>query len=310
MEDVPVDLRQLECFFALAEELHFGRAAERLNLGQPTVSDSLRRLEQEIGGRLFERTSRSVSLTPLGLSFLGPARDAFASLQIAYTDASHVAAGKANILPVGYVEDLAQPLLATVRTAFRTEHPLVSVLPSALATLEQGAAIRSGQIELGMGWDTPPSKGTRRTALARDPYVVIVPTEDPLCSLRHLSSAQVANRPLIMWPREINPAHRDGFTDWLTQRGHAMNIAHETVGTSNIIALVLAGLGWGVTTQSVASTKQHDGIAYRRLGPGGPAAARVLMTRNAPPRPPLASLMTLLKEAAVTTSRRTGFTVG
>ena len=302
-----MDLRQLECFFAVADERHFGRAAARLNLGQPTVSEAVKRLEISIGGRLFYRHSRMVALTPLGEGFLGPARAAYDALAAARAQAVTEAAGDAFSLAVGYVEDLAQPLLARVPDVLRAQSPSLVIRPSVVPTLLQAEALRSGSINVGLGWDTPHSPGVRRHALVPDPYVVILPAQDSLARRATLEAADLAGRPLVMWPAPLNPAHRSGFLDWMGASGQRTKVEHEAQGTSNIVTLVLAGHGVGVTTQSVAWSKQVDGVVYRGLGRSGPSARRTLTTRNAQQSSAVRLLTALLKEASAATTHQTAF---
>lgn len=302
-----MDLRQLECFFAVADERHFGRAAARLNLGQPTVSEAVKRLETSIGGRLFYRHSRMVALTPVGERFLPAARSAYEALAAARAQAVAEAANDASSLAVGYVEDLAQPLLAKVPDVLRAQSPSLVIRPSVVPTLQQAEALRSGAISVGLGWDTPHSPGIRRHALVPDPYVVILHAQDSLARRRTVEATDLAGRSLVMWPASLNPAHRAGFLHWVGAPSEQVDVEHEAVGTSNIVTLVLAGHGVGVTTQSVASSKRVDGVVYRGLGPSGPCARRILTTRNDPQSPAVRLLTALLKQASAATTRQSAF---
>jgi DNA-binding transcriptional LysR family regulator len=139
---VVVELRRLEYAVAVADELHFGRAAARLHVAQQSVSQQIQRLERELGGPLFQRTSRRVQLTPVGEAFIPQARDALAQARHALAVGRRVAHGHAGELLLGYVANLWPQLVRVALPALAARHPELHVLPQAMHTLEQVAALR------------------------------------------------------------------------------------------------------------------------------------------------------------------------
>jgi DNA-binding transcriptional LysR family regulator len=145
-----MNVRDLECFLAVADELHFGRAAQKLFVSQAMVSQSVRRLERDVGGALFDRSTRTVTLTALGVEFLRLARPAHTSLVEAYEAARRFARERPDAFVLAYARESAGPLLDLARAAATSGVELRN-----MPTPAQVTALRQRRIHAGLGWETP-----------------------------------------------------------------------------------------------------------------------------------------------------------
>ena len=147
-----VELRELPIFLALAEELHFGRTGERLRISQPGVSEAVRSLEEHLGGRLFERTSRRISLTPPGRELRRKAGPIIGELERALAEASDIAAGTGGQLRVGFTATSDVPALGRIVAAFQSRHPDCQVILHEVDTWDPYRALRLGDIDVLVNW--------------------------------------------------------------------------------------------------------------------------------------------------------------
>lgn len=149
---MPADLHELRVFLVLADELHFGRAAQRLTLTPSRVSQVIRKLERSVGGRLFERTSRSAQLTPFGEQFLASVQPAYEQLEHALTGMQHLSAGVADSLRVGFTSTTDGPVLNRLTEAFQARHPGCCVIMHEVPVCDPYAALRNGEVDVVANW--------------------------------------------------------------------------------------------------------------------------------------------------------------
>jgi DNA-binding transcriptional LysR family regulator len=295
-----LDLRQLDCFLAVADELHFGRAAARLHLAQPSVSEHVRRLEQLVGGELFTRTSRSVRLTALGEVFLPEARRARDQLDHALNIARQAARDGATPLLVGTAVDVGQDLLAAVLPALRASHPDLAVRTRPLRTIEQIEALLDRQIHVGLGWEPPDHPELSQRVISVEPYLAVVPDGHPLAARERVTLAEIAEHPIVMWSRDLNHWVYDAFIAVCRDADVSLRIVDEAWGIDNQLPLILAGIGIGVTAASIASLKSMVGLALVPLDSGGRGTRRAAMWRNDERHPGVPLLVDALSAAAAT----------
>lgn len=267
-----VNVRDLECFVVVGEELHFGRAAARLFVSQPMVSQAVRRLERDLGGALFDRSRRTVSLTALGAAFLPKARAAHESVVDAYEGGRRLATAHPVAFVLGYARDTAGGLLALVRAA-----PTSTVELRNMPTPAQLAALRHRRIHAGLGWETPSSDQIETVTVRRTGFVGIVPESHPSGDKVTMALLDVAAGPVVGWPSKISPELTTLLTSAVDPAG---GWSFSLTGTSldDIVAHVLAGRGVGVFPSSLVEGRTVPGVRFLPIV-DGPTAREVLAWR-------------------------------
>lgn len=275
---------ELEAFVAVAEELHFGRAAERLHRGQPTVSDAVRRLEGTLGGRLFHRTSRRVSLTDLGEALLPDARATLAQLRRFQQRGRSLAAGGRSprtILVVGQAEYTNDQLLLRCLPQLRDRFPDVTIVPEPMPTTALLSALRAETIGLGIGWKTGDVTGVRARVLSSERFVALVPAAHPLAGRARLSASELSATGLLTWPHQINSGLCDRLLSAFHIGGADLRIIRTVDSVNAIAAHVAAGTGIGITVES-ALDHQPPGLRIIPLTGPSTTADQVVFTPAKP----------------------------
>jgi DNA-binding transcriptional LysR family regulator len=260
-----MELRQLKYFVAVAEELHFGRAARRVHISQPPLSQQIKALEDEMGVRLFERTSRSVSLTAAGRLFLEEARSILVRMDRAAGKAVRAARGEIGPLSIGFVGPVMDSRLPGALREFRKKFPDVSLSLHEQGTRAQLEALNQDRIHLGFlrlfGNDLP---GFRRELFLRESYLLALPRGHTLAQRRDLTLASLKGQPMIFFPRSIQPALYDHIKDALKHSGVNPLISQEAGTKHTTTALVSAGLGVALVPASTANIRRA-GVTYRSI---------------------------------------------
>lgn len=289
---------ELEAFVAVAEELHFGRAAARLHRGQPTVSDAVRRLESSLGGRLFHRTSRRVSLTGLGTALLPDAHAALAQLRRFQQRGRALAAGDRTgaTLVVAHAEYTDQQLLLRCLPRLRDRFPGVTIVPEAMPTTAQLTALRAETVGLGIGWATGDVTGVRARVLSTERFMALVPATHPLAGHAELSAAELSTADLLTWPHQINSGLCDRLLSAFRIGGADLRIIRTADSVHAIAAHVAAGTGIGITVES-ALDHRPPGLRVIPLTGPSTTADQVVLT-PAEPSETATALRELLVDAA------------
>lgn len=277
-----MDRIELEAFVTVAEELHFGRAAERLHRGQPTVSDAVRRLENTLGGKLFHRTSRRVSLTDLGEALLPDAHATLAQLRRFQQRGRSLAGGDRTrtTLVVAHAEYTAHQVLLRCLPQLRERFPDVAIVPEPMPTTAQLAALRAETVGLGIGWATGGINGVRARVLSAERFVALVPAAHPLAGQAELSAAELSSTALLTWPHQINSGLCDRLLSAFQISGADLRIIRTADSVQAIAAHVAAGTGIGITVES-ALDHQPPGLRIVPLtGPSTTADQVVLLPEN------------------------------
>lgn len=283
-----IEVRLWRQFVAVAEELHFGRAAARLHMTQPPLTQAIAHLERQLGVRLFDRTKRSVQLTEVGSALLPEALALLARAQALPAQARAVAQGGAGRLRLAFVSTVGFTLLPAWVRAFRARHPQVQLeLIEATGDVQLGA-IERGDVDAGFMLHAPGfvPVGMQHLRVARESLVLALPEAHALAHARTLPLARVLAEPLVMFPRRILPSLHDALFGLYHAAGREPVVAQEAIQMQTIVNLVAAGLGLAWVPDSVRQF-QRGGVTYRQLGgkqaAGVPACETSLVWSRASP---------------------------
>ncbi|HBN8609057.1 LysR substrate-binding domain-containing protein [Pseudomonas aeruginosa] len=301
-----MELRHLRYFIAVAEELHFGRAAERLGISQPPLSQQIQALEEEIGARLFERTNRRVELTDAGRLFLDESRQVLAQVDKAVLLARRAHLGELGELKIGFTS--SAPFTSTIPSsihAFRKAYPDVhldlqemssrQVLKALLEESQQVGVIRPLALPDAVHW----------VELFREPLVAVLRADHPLAagSEDGLAIAALAEEPFVFFPRSYGTGLYDQVIALTRQAGFSPRIAQEASEAMTIIGLVSAGLGVSILPASFRRTRV-DGVVYRTLSDPEATTAVWLVRRQNEGSPLALSFIDLVTREAASLRRR------
>ena len=259
-----IELRHLRHFVALAEEEHFGRAAERVFVVQQALSNSIRNLEEEVGVPLVLRTTRRVQLTPAGQEFLVGARETLAAAAQAVERARLAARGEVGRLVIGFVSGLAFGGLPEIVRTFRELYPNVSIDLRELTAQEQEAALRAGIIDVGLMLLPVRDPSLDSRPLWRQPLVAALPAEHPLARKRRLSIADLASESFVFFPRHLRATYFDQVMRWCAGAGFTPRVVQEAIEVPTLLSLVAAGVGVFLPIKFF-SRLALPGVVYRPL---------------------------------------------
>jgi DNA-binding transcriptional LysR family regulator len=294
-----VDRLELEAFVAVAEELHFGRAAERLHRGQPSLSDTIRRLETNLGGRLFDRSSRRVSLTALGEALLPDARAALDHLRSFQQRGRSLVSGDHahTTLVVAHAEYTGYQLLLRCLPELHARFPDVTIVPESMPTTAQITALHHETIGLGIGWATNDVTGVRASVLSTERFVALVPIAHPFAQYSELRASELSTTGLLTWPHQINSGLCDRLLAAFQIGGANLHIIRTADNVQSIAAHVAAGTGIGI---AVESALDHEPHGLRIIPLTGPSTTvnKVILTSIRP-----SAIATTLRELLLRASR-------
>lgn len=269
MNDLPIELRLWRQFVAVAEELHFGRAALRLHMTQPPLTQAIALLEGHLQVRLFDRTKRSVRLTPAGEALLPQARDLLATALALPAHARAAAAGDTGRLRLAFVSTVGFALLPRWVRAFREACPGVQLELIEATGDVQLQALQHDEIDAGFmlhspGFEPGGLAQLPHLLIAREPLVIALADQHPLATASRLSLAAVLAEPLVIFPRRILPSLYDAIFGVYHGAGQSPQVAQEAIQMQTIVNLVSAGLGVAWVPDSVRQF-QRPGVVYRAL---------------------------------------------
>ncbi|QWT21017.1 LysR family transcriptional regulator [Bacillus sp. NP157] len=294
-----IELRHLRYFIAVADELHFSRAAERLGMSQPPLSQQIRDLEAQLGVRLLRRTNRRVELTDAGRVYLDAARDIISRVDEAGDMARRAERGEIGELHVGFTQ--STPLIAlfprAVR-AFREAYPAVRLVLKENNTLAQIERLLDGSQQVGLirGTDLPPTLVARK--LVDDPLVAVMRADHPLVKRRktRLKVDDLAGEPFVVFSRNAGTGVASQVQAMCRNAGFAPRIAQEAGESATMVGLVAAGLGVAVLPQSMSHV-HVEGVAYVPIDSPDAASALYLVHRSGDASPLVKSFMRLMLKA-------------
>lgn len=259
-----MELRHLRYFVTLAEELHFGRAAERLHIAQPPLSQQIRQLETELGFQLFHRTKRTVQLTPSGQVFLAQVQGIFRQLEQAIQIGRQTSRGEMGQLVIGFVSSAAYNVLPTILRTFRTRVPGVSLELHELTTNEQSQWLREGRIDV--GFVRPPVEEDQFNfeIIFEEALVVALPEAHGLANQSSVSLRSLSNDSFILFPRALAPGLYDQIISLCQQADFSPIVAQEAIQMQTIVSLVAAEMGVAIVPQSLQHL-QRTGVVYKPI---------------------------------------------
>ncbi|MDQ0034759.1 DNA-binding transcriptional LysR family regulator [Variovorax boronicumulans] len=282
MNEVLIDLRAWRQFVAVAEELHFGRAAVRLHMTQPPVTQAIAQLEKTLGVVLFDRTRRRVALTPAGEALLPDVRELLARAQALPARARAAAAGQVGRVRIAFVSTVGFEQLPAWVREFRVLCPEVALeLVEATGDVQLEAFAR-GEIDAGLMLHSPGAAppGLTRLAVSEEPLVLALPARHALARTEKLLLADVLAEPLVIFPRRIVPSLHDAIFGLYHASGRVPQLAQEAIQMQTIVNLVSGDIGVAWVPESVTQFRRA-GVVYRRAAEFAPAARR----RSAPALP-------------------------
>jgi DNA-binding transcriptional LysR family regulator len=256
--------RLLRAFVAVAEELHFGRAARRLHISQPPLSVMIRKLEQDLDTPLLDRTSRRVTLTEAGQALLGRARHLLAEAQRAEEEVRRVGRGEGGVLPLGYATPAAYAWLPAVIRAHRGAHPGTRLELFELRSAAQVEALHEGRIELGFVCLPLDPKGAVLQPVLEDPLEVILPREHPLAQRSELSVADLQGQPFVMVDPSVEPGWADACDQATRRAGLHPELVQQTDTKVALMGLIAAGVGISIGARC-NRLLAHPGVVFRPL---------------------------------------------
>jgi DNA-binding transcriptional LysR family regulator len=264
-----MEFKQARIFVAVAEELHFGRAAERLHMAQPALSAQIKHLEAELGLKLFERTTRRVSLTRAGEAFLPEAKAAIAQAEAAVA-AARAMAGEHDLLKIGGVDSATAGLLPRIVRRFRNRNSAVELKIFELLSAPALHDLANRSLDIGFVRIRPKQDHLASAFVFTEPVVAVLPTDHALAGEKAVAAGELGGEPLVIPSRSHRPILFDVIHDYLRGHGVEPNIRQEANERHMIISMVAAGLGISLVPEWVSQFKRDD-VVYLPLADGGPS---------------------------------------
>ncbi|MGW5678864.1 LysR family transcriptional regulator [Streptomyces sp. NPDC003860] len=262
----------VQCFVAVAEELHFGRAAQRLGMAQPPLSQRIQRLERELGVRLFERTTRQVTITKGGTLLLAEARQLLACAEALKATARRVQDGHSGLLRAALPPDVSGETVAAVLTGFRNRHEGLELELHELSTAEQLAKLASHELDVGLIHHPCDVSGLELGPVLRHDLGVLLPTDSPAARTETVALAALAGHELILFPRALAPAVYDDLLTTCARHGYAPTAIRHGQGPSFTRGLLLSRPAVAFAPRD-AHLAGDTALCWRPLG-GAPLALR------------------------------------
>ena len=296
-----MELRHLRYFIAVAEELHFTRAAERLHIGQPPLSQAIQALEADVGAQLFARTKRSVRMTEAGKLFLADARRILALSDQAAETARRAERGEAGELRVGFTFSTPlTPFFAAVINRYRSAYPHVRLTLLEMATLRQLDALSQRTLDLGFirPPERAPSEELKLTPMRQDPLVAVLPTTGALARKKTIAMRDLEGMPFVMYPPGAGTGIYPQIFKLCRDAGFVPAVALEAGEASTIIGLVAAGCGVSLLPAAFSRIRM-DGVCYRPISDEAATTTLLLAQRRDETSPLVEAFVALAMEAAL-----------
>lgn len=261
-----MDVHQIRAFLAVAEELHFGRAAERLHVAQPPLSRTIKGLERELSTRLFDRNTRSVTLTASGQALLGPAREVLEALRRAEAAVHSADEGETGLVRVSYAGLSTHRLVAQLARAVRSQRPGIQIeLHSQNFAQPAMRRLVDGDSDIALGrWDVIPADVATEVVM-RDGLVVALPDTHALAGLRRISVADLSSEPFVSLPPHEGAVLPDRLRRLAREQGFIPDVVQVAPDTQTALALVSAEVGCHLTLRSVARNASDPHVVFVEL---------------------------------------------
>jgi DNA-binding transcriptional LysR family regulator len=290
-----MELRHLRYFLAVAEELHFGHAAERVHIAQPPLSQQIRKLEQELGVTLFKRTKRRVELTPAGRAFAVDVRRVFAQTERAVHTVQRAARGESGELSIGFVPSADLDLLPRVLRAWRPRFPHVELELRSLLPAAQIEALLDDRIQVAfLRLPVADERGLVIEPIQREPLLAALPRGHRLARQARVRLSDLAGETMILFPRDVAPEYYDVFISACRRAGFTPKVLHPGSMQTNL-GLVSAGLGVALMPASIQKLRR-EGVVYRPLRSPVPHVEMAIAYRAEEPSAVLTAFLDVLHD--------------
>lgn len=296
-----MELHHLEAFLAVAEELHFGRAADRLHMAQPPLSRMIKHLERELGAPLFERTTRSVRLTTAGEALVRPAHEVLEGVRVARRAVRAAGRGETGRVRLGFAGPSSHVLVGQLGRAVREQHPGIELsLRSTTYNYEALRALVDGELDLVIArWRIEPEAVAHRP-IARERYVIVVPARHRLASRKRVTMADLRDEDFVGLPANPGSSVRDGMFELAKAAGYRPNVVQTAPDSWTVMALVAAGVGVTLTLDTAVANVVQSGIHVIELKEGDQASYQHLVWRQRDSNPALQAVLRSAEEALPT----------
>jgi DNA-binding transcriptional LysR family regulator len=296
-----VELRHLRYFIAVAEELNFSRAAQRMHMAQPPLSAAIRQLERDLGVDLFVRTTREVKLTEAGRAFLDGARRTLADAERAAEDAKRAAAGELGHLRIAYSWSTRFETLPALGRAFRASHPDVELLAQELWNARMPPAFAAGSIDIAVSLCPEIAAELELAPIRKEHLVALLPETHPLAHQDAIPLSALAAEDFIVFPREIAPRLHDAFIAIYRRAGFEPRVRTESFHTGWDLGVLTEIPAVAMAPQTVAGGLPH-GILAVPISEPTDALETCLVWRADDPSPALAAFVEVARSAFATAS--------
>lgn len=286
-----MELRHLRYFVAVAEECHFGRAAERLHIAQPPLSLQIKQLETELGVTLLIRSTRKVELTAAGQRYLERAREVLAAVAAAGDEAERVASGEIGRLAIGFTGSATYELLPTLTRVLRADFPRIELdLKGEMLTPDQVEALHDRTLDLGFLRPPVHAPDLDVRLLRREPLIAVLPETHPLAASETVRLAHLRDEPFITYPSQHRSVVYDAVIDACQTAGFSPSKVQEVGETSTLVAFVAAGIGVALVPASVRHLR-ITGATYRALAGSTVEVALAVASRSGDSSPHMAKVL-------------------
>jgi DNA-binding transcriptional LysR family regulator len=288
------ELRHLRYFVAVAEELNFSRAAERLHMAQPPLSLAIRQLERELGAELFRRSTREVTLTEPGRAFLDGARRTLAEAERAVVSAKRAAAGDVGPLRVAFSWSARYETLPTLGRAFRARHPDVEVLAQEMWNAHMLPALRSGAVDIAVALCPELAPDMVEEVIRAEPVVAVLGASHPLADEEAIPLSSLAAEPFVFFPRELAPRLHDVLIGLCRRAGFEPDLKSGSFHTGWDLGTISDSGAVAIAPRSIAA-RRADGVVTVGLSEPGDRLETSLVWQDGDSSPPRESFCALAR---------------
>ncbi|WOH80771.1 LysR substrate-binding domain-containing protein [Bradyrhizobium sp. BEA-2-5] len=289
-----MELRHLRYFVALGEELNFTRAAERLHIAQPPLSQQIRQLEDELGVTLLQRNSRPVRLTEAGELLLARARSLLANFEAAVADTQRVGRGQAGKLAIGFVGSAMFAGLPDIIGSYRDACPDVELVLDEMLAAEIAEALRRRRIDVGFARPALlPEAGLAQRLILEEPYVAALPRAHPLAERDDIALAELSDDAFVLYPARPEPSVTGLIVAACQAAGFTPRLAQEVLHLQTAIGLIAAGVGVSLVPEAAARAQTGRGVAYIALAAPAVSAPLTIAWRDEDVSPAVQRLLDL-----------------
>ncbi|MBW4685065.1 MAG: LysR family transcriptional regulator [Komarekiella atlantica HA4396-MV6] len=290
-----MELRHLRYFIAVAEELHFSRAAERLHIAQPPLSQQIQQLEAELGVELFHRkTKRQVQLTEAGQVFLQEAYQLLAQLEKAIEITQRTGRGEKGQLRIGFTSLVTYDLLPVILRRFQEQFPEVELVLQELTTAHQEQALKDGHIHVGFAHPPLEDNTLNQECIQQEALIVAMFETHPLIKQERISVRSLSGENFIMFPRHLGPGLYEQILSLCQQGNFTPKVTQEAIQMQTIIGLVSAGMGIAIVPSSLQNL-QRTSVVYRALEEKIPLVETAVVWRKEGMTPVLREFLKIVK---------------